>query len=111
MLKLRNIVFAMAIMQVATAYAAMPMMTEKPKDITVRACAAWAREQDEEAIDMWGIQQTGNSSYELGVHRLTSECLGEPVSDIVGFGSSVGFNDGYCSSHPGAPICSKRAQQ
>lgn len=54
---------------------------------------------------MWGVQQDGGGSYELGVHRLTSQCLGEPILDIVGFGSSVGFDDKYCSRHRNVPIC------
>ncbi len=108
MLKLFAIGFAVAITQTTSASAAMPMLTPRPDDNTVRACAAWAHEQDEEAIDMWGVQQEGGSSYELGLHRLTSECLGEPTSDIVGFGSSTGFDDSYCSNHADAPICIQR---
>lgn len=111
MTKLCAIGFTIAVLQTTMAHASMPMLTPRPEVNTVRACSQWAREQDEEAIDMWGIQQSGNSSYELGLHRLTSECLEEPVSDIVGFGSSVGFGDQYCSKHPDAPICAGNEHQ
>lgn len=95
----------------SSAHASMPMLTPQPDAITVRTCSEWARAQDEEAIDVWGVQRDGGGSYELGIHRLTSECLGEPVSDIVGFGSSVGFNDAYCSRHRDAPICTGGSNQ
>jgi hypothetical protein len=106
MFKMRMIGLAAAIVHSTAAYASMPMLTPSPQDNTVRACASWAREQDEEAIDMWGMQQSGGSSYELGIHRLTSQCLGEPVSDIVGSGSSLGFDDEYCAKHHDAAVCS-----
>jgi hypothetical protein len=106
MFNIRIIGVAAFIAQSTAAHASMPTLTPRPHDNTVRACSAWAREQDEEAIGMWGVQQRGGSSYELGLHRLTSQCLGEPVSDIVGFGSSVGFDDEYCSRHRDVPVCS-----
>jgi len=106
-----HIFATIAALLTTSAHASMPMLTPQPESITVRSCTEWARGQDEEAIDMWGTQQNGNSSYELGVHRLTSECLGEPVSDIVGFGSSVGFDDQYCSKHLDVPICAANSNQ
>ena len=105
MLKQRIVTAATVALVTTFAHASMPMLTPLPESITVRTCSEWARAQDEEAIDMWGVQQEGSGSYELGIHRLTSECLGEPVSDIVGFGSSVGFDDKYCSRHRDVPIC------
>jgi hypothetical protein len=85
----------------------MPTMTPAPEQITMAACSRWAHQQNEETIQMWGLQDSGDTSSELAIHRLTSQCLGEPVADIVGFGSSSGFDDEYCSTHPKVAICVK----
>jgi hypothetical protein len=54
---------------------------------------------------MWGVQETGKSSPDLAQNRLLGYCLGEPTPEIVGFGSSAGFDKEYCRRHPSAGIC------
>src|SRR5690242_9827362 len=82
--------------------ATMPPLTEKPHKRTDENCWAWAEKQagDEEVAYMWGILDTGNSDPEVAVRRLAESCLGKPTPEIVGFGSSVGFDDSYCRRYP-----------
>lgn len=84
------------------AFATMPTLTPKPKPMTPAACEKWAASQDDDAIGMWGIQETGVSSRDLALRRLALSCLGDPPPEIVGFGSSAGFDEGYCRKHSAA---------
>jgi len=92
-------------------FAAMPALMPKPAPISLKACQQWAAEQDDDAKWMWGIQDSGNHSGDIAVARLTMHCLGETVPDIVGFGSSVGFDTHYCDDHSQARICEERQAQ
>lgn len=88
------------------AYSTMPLLSEKPQLISPSTCQKWAATQDNDAIEMWGIQADGNSSKALALQRLTDDCLGQPAPEIVGFGSSAGFDDSYCQKHSEQKICS-----
>jgi hypothetical protein len=46
-----------------------------------------------------GILDDGNSDRAVAVRRLADDCLGKPKPDIVGFGSSTGFDKDYCRHH------------
>ncbi|HEY1863548.1 MAG TPA: hypothetical protein VGG77_07640 [Roseiarcus sp.] len=89
------------------ARATMPLLSEKPTMRTDAACWAWAEEQakDEEVAYMWGILDDGNSDRAVAVRRLADECLGKPKPEIVGFGSSAGFDRDYCRRHNHQKIC------
>jgi hypothetical protein len=98
--------FASFLLVLATdARATMPLLTAEPKPATPDACRAWASSQDEDAIELWGIEEDGTSSPEVAVQRLYLSCLGQQPPEIVGFGSSVGFNEAYCKKHPKQKIC------
>ena len=93
-------------------HATMPQLTDTPQPPTFQACSDWASKQSDDAIDMWGIQEDGSpSSHDKGKSRLLSSCLGDHVPDVVGYGSSVGFNDEFCASHQSLKICSKSASE
>lgn len=89
------------------AWATMPLLGEKPPIRTDAACWAWAEEQakDEEVAFMWGILDDGNSDRAVAVRRLADDCLGKPKPEIVGIGSSAGFDRDYCRRHPRQKIC------
>lgn len=91
------------------AYATMPLLTEKPASPNQTSCEKWAAEQDDDAIEMWGIQDSGISSRTAALRRLARSCLGKRQPSIVGFGSSVGFDDAYCEQHKTAQVCKKNA--
>src|SRR3954470_22592690 len=93
------------------AYATTPLLTERPNQISPTACKAWAAEQDDDAIEMWGIQQDGRSLPSVALDRLTRHCMGEPTPEIVGFNSSVGFNELYCRKYPTTKICIEHRRQ
>lgn len=104
---MRTALFALAITvaTAAPALATMPMLTERPKVGDAEACRTWAARQSEDAFDMWGIQESGKSSRDVAILRLSLVCLGDPQPEIVGFGSSVGFNDAYCRKHKRTEVC------
>jgi hypothetical protein len=83
----------------------MPMLTPTPTPATPTTCKEWAASQDDDAIEMWGIQENGLSSRDVALRRLYFSCLGYRPPDIVGFGSSVGFDEAYCKNHPKFKIC------
>jgi len=85
---------------ISNANATMPMLTDTPNSPTLSACRDWASKQDEDALDMWGIQEDGKSSSKVAIRRLTDSCMGKPKPAIVGFGSSVGFDRMFCKKHP-----------
>ena len=78
----------------------MPLLTPTPNPISDKACVEWAAKQDEDAIDMWGIREDGESSRLIAIHRLAALCLGGGVPDIVGALSSAGAMDAYCEHQP-----------
>ena len=75
--------FCAAFILAPVAHATMPNLTPEPKPATPEACRAWAKNQSDDAMDMWGIQEDGTSSPEVAVQRLTASCLGQPVPEIV----------------------------
>jgi len=83
----------------------MPTLTPSPKKVSLAACEKWAARQSPDAIEMWGIRENGTSSREIAILRLTLSCLGDEPPEIVGFGSSVGFDAAYCEKHPDKKIC------
>ncbi len=89
----------------ASALATMPTLTELPKPAQPSACHTWASKQSQDAFDMWGIENSGSTTRGVAIDRLSTYCMGGKSPDIVGFGSSVGFNDGYCNVHRGTTIC------
>ena len=94
--------------QTGEAWSTMPMLTEMPKSISSTNCQRWASKQGEDALHMWGTQETGGTNRTLGLSRLTSHCLGTEPPDIVFFYSSVGTADAYCDAHRAAKICAGR---
>lgn len=93
---------------VPRAQATMPPLTPTPKPASHSACERWAARQDEDAIYMWGTMEAGGTSKPFAITRLTAFCMGGEKPDIIGFGSSVGFDDAYCAKHRAAPICQNR---
>jgi hypothetical protein len=91
------------------ARATMPMLSSEPFPASPAACQKWADLQSGDALDMWGLNEDGSWSREVAVLRLTLTCLGGARPEIVGFGSSVGFDDAYCTKHREFGICKKRA--
>lgn len=89
----------------ASAFATMPPLTEKPSKPSLAVCQKWAKKQDEDAVYMWGLQESGKSSPVFAQLRLTLYCLGDTPPEIVGFGSSAGFNQSYCERHSDATAC------
>jgi hypothetical protein len=104
---MRTALLALAITASATsaALATMPPLTEQPKGFSAEACRSWASRQDEDALYMWGMQDNGKSSRDVAILRLSLNCLGDPKPEIVGFGSSAGFDQAYCRRHKSAEIC------
>lgn len=92
----------------SSAFANMPMLTEKPIEPSLQACNGWAAKQDDEALEMWGIEENGKSSRVVALKRLAGLCMGEKAPDIVGFGSSVGFDRDYCKKHRQQKVCPSR---
>ncbi|MCU1340458.1 MAG: hypothetical protein JWO19_6039 [Bryobacterales bacterium] len=91
------------------ARATMPMLSSEPSPASPAACQKWADLQSGDALDMWGLNEDGSWPREVAVLRLTLTCLGRARPEIVGFGSSVGFDDAYCTKHREFGICKKRA--
>jgi hypothetical protein len=83
----------------------MPTLTPVPGRVTPNSCRTWATAQSSDAIDMWGIKEDGSSSGDVAALRLTTFCMGGGRPEIVGFGSSVGFDHEYCVRHPDAGVC------
>jgi hypothetical protein len=92
-----------------TALATMPLLDDMPHSRTPAACRAWADKQPENGDGdvgyMWGQHEDGRTDRATAVQRLTDNCLGKPVPEIVGFGSSNGFDTSYCKRHPRVKIC------
>ena len=54
---------------------------------------------------MWGVLDDGNYDPAVAVRRLADVCVGKPQPEIVGVGSSMGYYETYCRSHPRQQIC------
>ena len=80
----------------------MPMLGDMPSRRTDEACWAWAEQQakDNEIAIMWGLLEDGNVDRAVAARRLCDDCLGRPKPEIVGFGSSAGYDMAYCRRHP-----------
>lgn len=85
--------------------ATMPSLTDQPKPASPAACRDWAAKQDAEAIELWGIQENGKHSKAIGLERLMDWCMGRGKPEIVGFGSSAGFDRDYCMRNPSQDLC------
>jgi hypothetical protein len=74
---------------------------------TVQACWACADQQakDEEIAFIRGMLDDGNGDRAVAVGQLADDCLGKPKAEIVGFGSSAGFDRDYYRHHPRQKIC------
>ena len=88
-----------------TAFASMPELSRFLRARTDGACREWATNQGEDARYAWGMQEDGSSSLKSATARLRDECRGFAKPEIVGFGSSAGFDEAYCARHPGFRIC------
>jgi hypothetical protein len=91
-----------------SAVATIPRLTDGPNPSSITACKQWAAQQSGDAIDMWGIQEDGSSSRTVSLDRLARHCVGEPAPEIVGFGSSAGFNETYCKKFPTIKLCKQQ---
>jgi hypothetical protein len=83
----------------------MPTLTPMPQQRSPEEYDLWAKRQSDPAFEMWGLQVDGRSSKDVAVDRLASYCLGQKPPEIVGFGSSIGFTEDYCTRHPKTRIC------
>jgi len=92
-------------------FASMPALTPKPEPSGLKACQQWALDQDEDVKWMWGIKPNGSHLLDVGMARLVLHCLGDTVPDIVGFGSSIGFDTHFCDNHSETRICQERREQ
>ncbi|MDR3407708.1 MAG: hypothetical protein P4L68_04340 [Methylovirgula sp.] len=90
-----------------SAHATMPFLTPMPDDRSPPSCERWAAQQDGDAIYAWGQQDGGGSSKDVAALRLALYCLGDPAPEIIGFGSSAGFDRDYCERHRRAAICAR----
>jgi hypothetical protein len=102
---LRLAILTVTLLATTSAHATMPMLTPEPKPPTPTACKRWAAKQNADAIDIWGIQDDGTSSRAVALRRLADSCIGHRPPDIVGFGSSVGFDEAYCEKHTTLKLC------
>jgi hypothetical protein len=99
------IVIGILLASVQFANATMPMLTPVPTKETKATRNAWAGKQDADVICMWGLLDSGVSWPEVAKHRLTDFCTGLGKPEIVGFGSSAGFERDYCAKYPTVRIC------
>jgi hypothetical protein len=99
----------LATIMASPATATMPPLTPMPDSVSTAACQKWAAAQSEDTYDMWGLQDSGKSSRDIATLRLTLSCLGEKRPEIVGFGSSVGFDTAFCARNRSAIICKARS--
>lgn len=99
------VIVMLTLLAATSGHATMPMLTSSPKPPTPTACKKWAAKQDADAIGMWGIQDDGTSSRAVALRRLANSCMGHRPPDIVGFGSSAGFDEAYCEKHTTLKLC------
>jgi hypothetical protein len=92
-----------------SARATMPTLSPEPSPASPATCQKWANSLSSDAYDMWGLKEEGSWSREVAILRLKTACLGGGRPEIVGFGSSVGFDEDYCARHRDFGICKKRA--
>ncbi len=95
------------LLQHSTAWSTMPQLTREPSKKTEKSCKKWALAQknSDDAYYLWGIMPDGNSSDEVAYARLFNYCLTGERPEIVGFGSSAGFDQLYCENHKDQKIC------
>ena len=108
MMYTRLAVLCAAALIASDAFATMTPLTDMPSGKSVEACHQWATGQDEDNIDIWGMQDSGMNSQAVAVDRLARFCIDGSKPEIVGFGSSVGFDGIYCRKHSSATICRNR---
>ena len=105
---MRTALVALALVgSVTVATATMEPLTPLPAQVSGEVCRAWAANQSDDATYRWGMMDSGESSKDLAAARLTASCLGDPKPEIVGLGSSVGFDRAYCQRHPKAGVCGR----
>jgi len=99
-------IIALAAM-VVPSWATMPLLGEMPSKRTDEACWAWVDQQakDDDVAFMWGVLDDGDTDRAVAARRLFDDCLDKPKPEIVGFGSSAGFDRDYCSRHSRQTIC------
>ena len=78
---MRTALAALALVAAAGgAQAMMPSLTELPSGRNLETCQRWATSQDEEAIYMWGLLESGKNSDDVGKLRLALSCLGDDLT-------------------------------
>ena len=102
---------AFALLLPRGALATMPLLSDEPSSRTPATCQTWAGKQDEEALEMWGVMKDGGTSRDVGVMRLTLTCLGDEQPEIVGFGSSAGYDESFCAKHADWGVCRKETKR
>jgi TonB family protein len=106
----RTLTLLLLLIAATPAFATMPELTDRPSVINPGACARWATNQNpREVYPIWGMQEDGSVSNDAAIKRLIDVCMGKPMPEIVGFGTSAGFEQDYCSRHPTFGICKKYA--
>jgi hypothetical protein len=104
-MRTKPLIVCLLLLYESAANATMPSLSPKPPVRSLSACQGWAAKQSDDAIEMWGILEHGSTSRDIAVGRLTRSCMGGPAPEIVGFGSSAGFNQEYCRKHQASKIC------
>ncbi len=54
---------------------------------------------------MWGLLDSGGHADAVGIERLALSCMDGTRPEIVGLGSSAGYDDFYCRKYPRVAIC------
>ena len=60
---------------------------------------------------MWGVLKDGGTSRDVGLMRLVLSCLGDEQPEIVGFGSSAGYDESFCEKHADYGVCRREAER
>lgn len=108
MRRVRRSIVGVAALFATNAFATMPPLTDMPNGKSVAVCLQWAKEQDEDSLYMWGTQDSGANSQAVAIDRLARYCIDGSQPEIVGFGSSAGFDEAYCRKHSRSAICRDR---
>jgi hypothetical protein len=87
--------------------ATMPILDDMPPVRTDKTCWEWADREaaDADVTQMWGILEDGSSDRAIAVRRLAENCEGKPKPEIMGVGSSAGYDEFYCRKHSQQKIC------
>ena len=106
----RSLTVTLLLIGVTPVLATLPKLTDKPPVINSGSCARWATNQNPAVVyPIWGIQEDGSVSNAVAIKRLVDVCMGKPMPEILGFGTSAGFEKNYCGRHPTFGICKKYA--